>query len=204
MSKPRAVCSATAPSPSCSTGTPRCPLTRAILLVEGETDQACLQAAARVLKRTDEFEKVHLIPAGGTDPLTAQAVILRAESSRPVWCLLDSDEPGRKARDLLTKRFGMPKADVLEYGKILGAGTDVEAEWFFAPTFMQAFVDAHGEDVVLKAKQKLAGEFRYDFTPTGKELFIDWVHEQATAGAMERWKKVLDALAERLGALESS
>lgn len=174
----------------------------AILLVEGETDVACMRAAARVLRR-DELDGLHVIPAGGTDPLAAQMVILRAESSQPVWALVDSDENGRKARDLLTKRFDVHKSQVLEYGKILGNSLDVECEWFFPPDFMQAFVDTHGEDVVLKSKQRHAGEFRYDFTPTGKELFVGWVEDRATADVMDRWHMVFDALASQLSTLEA-
>lgn len=170
----------------------------AILLVEGETDVACLDAAATSLGRSKELARVHLIPAGGTDPLTVQAILLRAETSRPVVALVDSDENGRKARDLLTKRFAFPKADVLEYGKILGSSLDVEAEWFFEADFMQEFVDANDEEVVLKSKQKLGGEFRYDFTPAGKGLFVDWVRENGSRRTMSRWADVLDALAERI------
>lgn len=175
----------------------------AILLVEGDTDSACIRAAARVLERK-ELDRIHLIAAGGTDPLAVQAVLLRAESAQAVWALLDSDENGRKARDLLTKRFDVPKSDVIEYGKLLGSTLDVECEWFFPPAFMQEFVDDHGEDVVLKSMQKLGGEFRYDFTPAGKELFMDWVGTHATADAMERWTKLFDVLAAQLADLDGA
>lgn len=170
----------------------------AILLVEGTTDADFLGTAARVFGRSSEMARVHILPAGGTDNLVAQAVLLRAEASQPVWCLLDSDENGRKARDLLTKRFGVPKGDVLEYAKFLGGLQDAESEWLFFPDFMQSFVEEQGEELVLKSKTKIHGEFRYDFTPTGKSLFPSWVDQNGSSKNMSRWDTVVEALVERL------
>ncbi|QWF21773.1 AAA family ATPase [Nocardioides sp. LMS-CY] len=171
----------------------------AILLVEGTTDADFLATAARVFGFADDMARIHVLATGGTDNLAAQAVLLRAEASQPVWCLLDSDENGRKARDLLTKRFGMPKGDVLEYSRFLGGLQDAESEWLFFPAFMQRFVDEHDEELVLKSKQKIQGEFRYDFTPTGKSLFPSWVDRNANAKNMARWSGVVETLTERLG-----
>lgn len=171
----------------------------AILLVEGTTDADFLSTAARVFGFDDAMKRIHVLATGGTDNLAAQAVLLRAEASQPVWCLVDSDENGRKARDLLTKRFGMPKGEVLEYSKFLGGLQDAESEWLFSPDFMQRFVDEHDEELVLKSKQRIQGEFRYDFTPTGKSLFPSWVDQNANVKNMARWASVVEALAERLG-----
>jgi predicted ATP-dependent endonuclease of OLD family len=170
----------------------------AILLVEGTTDADFLATAARVFGKESELARVHVLAAGGTDNLAAQAVLLKAEASQPVWCLLDSDENGRKARDLLTKRFNVPKGDVMEYSKFLGGLQDAESEWLFEPALMQQFVDEHGEDLVLKAKEKIQGEFRYDFTPTGKSLFPSWVDQCGNGKNMARWSPVVDAVVGRL------
>lgn len=174
------------------------PSADAILLVEGTTDSRFLSAAARVFDLSDLLGRIHILPTEGTDNLVVQAVLLRAGAAQPVWCLVDSDENGRKARDLLTKRFGFPKFDVLEYSKFLNGQQDAESEWLFPAAFMQEFVDAHGEETVLKSKAHIGGEFRFDFTPTGKDLFPTWVDMKGNMTNMARWKPVVDAIAERI------
>lgn len=170
----------------------------AILLVEGSTDRDFLRTASRLLKRDAILNKLHVLPTRGTDNLVAQAVLLRAEASQPVWALVDSDENGRKARDLLTKRFGVPKTDVMEYGKFLGNAEDAESEWLFPATLMQRFVDVHGDELVLKSMNRRGGEFRFDFTPVGKDLFPGWLDDCATAEDMQRWAPVFETLASKL------
>jgi hypothetical protein len=132
------------------------------------------------------------------DNLVAQAVLLRAEAKQPVWVLVDSDENGRKARDALIKRFGVATEDVLQCGKFLNGLPDAESEWLFPAELMQRFVDAQGEEKVLKSKQKIGGQFRYDFTPAGKELFPRWLNEYATPEDMGGWQPIVDALLKKL------
>ncbi|GFP46323.1 hypothetical protein LAUMK7_01665 [Mycobacterium kansasii] len=152
---------------------------RGILLVEGASDEAFIKIAADKLNCRATIDGVHILPNTGTDSLVLQAVILRAETDRPIWILLDSDENGRHARDLLIKRFKMNQKDVLEYGRFLGSQyrEGAEAEWLFPPKTMEAFVKKFGEDLVLKSKAKKFGDFRYDFTPEGKEAFPEWLRK---------------------------
>lgn len=171
----------------------------AILLVEGTTDRDFLCTSASIFGHAELSKRIHILPTRGTDNLVAQAVLLAAEASQPVWALVDSDENGRKARDLMTKRFGISKNHVMEYSKFCSGLQDAESEWLFPASVMQRFVDAHGEDLVLKSKEKLGGEFRYDFTPTGKDLFPTWVAESASPADMSRWQAVLEHLLEKLG-----
>ena len=173
----------------------------AILLVEGSTDRDFLRVATSRLGHADLLDLIYVLPTQGTDNLVAQAVLLEAEASKPVWALVDSDENGRKARDMLTKRFGLAKDSVMEYGKFLGGLQDAESEWLFPADVMQRFVDQHGEDVVLKSKDRRAGEFRFDFTPSGKDLFPIWLAKNATSADMSRWKQVIDHLAAKIAAL---
>jgi hypothetical protein len=97
----------------------------------------------------------------------------------------------------MRSRFKFPKDDVLEYAKFLGVA-DAESEWLFLPAFMQRFVDECGEEVVLKSKTKVAGEYRYDFTPPGKQMFPVWLASNAKAADFARWRPVLDALVAKL------
>ena len=63
---------------------------------------------------------------------------------------------------------------------------------------MQRFVDQYGEDLVLKSKDKRGGEFRFDSTPAGKDLFCGWLDKQATATDMHRWRSVTQHLLNKL------
>jgi putative ATP-dependent endonuclease of the OLD family len=170
----------------------------AILLVEGTTDRDFLRTAARILGAEDGMARIHVLAAGGTNNLMAQTVLLRAEASQPVWVLVDSDDNGRKARDRLVSSFGVHKDDILEYGKFLNGLQDAESEWLFPAELMQRFVDEQGEEKVLKSKQRIGGQFRYDFTPAGKELFPRWLNERATAVDMYNWRPIIDTLLEKL------
>lgn len=170
----------------------------AILLVEGATDRDFLATAARILGAEAGMARIHVLPTGGTNNLMAQAVLLRAEARQPIWVLVDSDENGRKARDRLIDSFGVARGDILEYGKILNGQQDAESEWLFPAGLMQRFVDAQGEEKVLKSKQRVGGQFRYDFTPAGKELFPRWLNNCATPEDMRGWQPVVDALLEKL------
>jgi putative ATP-dependent endonuclease of the OLD family len=169
----------------------------AILLVEGSTDRDFLMTAARILESEDCMARIHVLPAGGTDSLMAQAVLLRAEARQPIWVLVDSDVNGRKARDRLVK-FGVDRRDILEYGKFLDGLQDAESEWLFPAELVQRFVDQQGEEKVLKSMQRVGGQFRYDFTPVGKELFPRWLRECATSDDMKNWRPVIDTLRRKL------
>lgn len=173
---------------------------RGILLVEGVSDKEFIDTAAEKLGRQATIRNVHIVANSGTDSLVLQAVLLRAETDIPVWALLDSDENGRHARDLLTSRFKMGKKDVLEYGRFFGSTyyKDAEAEWLFPAKTMDSFVLKYGEHVVLKSKSKIFGEFRYDFTPEGKDLFPAWLRRTGKRADLIGWQSVLDAIDERL------
>lgn len=177
----------------------------AILLVEGTTDRDFLGTAARILGRDKEMARVHVLPASGCDKLVAQAVLLSVEATQPVWALVDSDQNGRDARDSLVGRYGFAKGAVFEYGKFVkNNGEGVESEWLFPASLLQRFVDEQGEDKVLKSKAKIAGEFRYDFTPAGKDLFPSWLEGCASAEDLSRWAPVLDAIITKLPVQHSS
>jgi phage pi2 protein 07 len=175
-----------------------------ILWVEGTSDSAFIEIAAEKLGRKGTIKKVHVIPNTGTDSLVLQAVLLRAETDRPIWALLDSDENGRHARDLLAKRFKMNPKDVLEYGRLLGDAycQDAEAEWLFPAKTMENFVKKYGESV-LKSKSRKFGDFRYDFTPEGKDAFPQWLRKNAKQSDLGGWRTVFDAIDERLAASSS-
>lgn len=142
-----------------------------LLVVEGETDKQFIELATEVLGRSEELASVSIIACKEAHSAVAQAVLLNAEANQPVITLFDSDEEGRSARDRMTKRFGFKKQTVLEYRTFAGGHQGTESEWLFPAALMQRFVDEAGEELVLKSKMKLGGEYLYDFTPRGKQDF---------------------------------
>ena len=171
-----------------------------LLVVEGETDKRFIELAAGALGRADDLAGLAIIACKGAHSAVAQAVLLRAEATQDVIALFDSDEEGRSARDLMRGRFGFPKQDVFEYSKFLAGLQDAESEWLFPAPLMQKFVDEAGEELVLKSKAKHGGEYRYDFTPRGKQDFPLWLEKNARANDFGRWGVVIDELSSQLSA----
>lgn len=168
-----------------------------LLVVEGETDKQFIELAAAALGKSDEIKHLAIIACKGAHSAVAQAVLLRAEAKQPVIALFDSDAEGRAARDLMRGRFDFSKQSVLEYFKFVGH-ENAESEWLFSAATMQQFVDEVGEELVLKSKAKHGGEYRYDFTPRGKQDFPVWLEGNAKPKDFARWSKLLDELISRL------
>lgn len=178
---------------------PECAL---LLVVEGETDKQFIELAASALGRGNELKAVTIVACKGAHSAVAQAILLRAEAKQEVIALFDSDGEGRSARDLLSGRFGFAKKSILEYRTYVGGHQDAESEWMFPSTLMQKFVDDQGEELVLKSKAKHGGEYRYDFTPRGKQDFPEWLAQNAKPRHYERWSDLLDELASRVTSLQ--
>lgn len=98
----------------------------------------------------------------------------------------------------MTKRFGFHKNTIMEYRTFAGGQQDAESEWLFPSALMQQLVDDAGESLVLKSKAKHGGEYRYDFTPRGKQDFPIWLASKAKAKDFERWAPLIEELAFRL------
>jgi putative ATP-dependent endonuclease of OLD family len=176
--------------------------TKALLLVEGTSDKRFLDAAVDKLGYEERVAGLHIMANTGVDSLIVQAVLLNSEAAQPVWVLTDSDEPGRRARDILEGRFGFKKKDLLEYRQYVGGNLqDTEAEWLFSAKLVEKFIGEYGEDIVLKSKHRHGGEFRYDFTRAGKEQFPDWLEKNGTAGDFKLWQALLDRLSDKLNEL---
>lgn len=107
--------------------------TRAVLLVEGTTDEEFLRLAAERAKRPELLAGLHIIPAGGVDRLVVEAALTKAQTPLPVLALFDNDDVGRAGRDNLKKRFHFHGTkEVMTYGEVLTGNVDgVEAEDVF-------------------------------------------------------------------------
>jgi putative ATP-dependent endonuclease of the OLD family len=169
-----------------------------LMVVEGETDKRFIELAAQALGRTEDLRNLAIVACKGAHSAVAQAVLLRAEAKQAVIALFDSDGEGRAARDLMRGRFDFPKAAVMEYRSYTGGLEDSESEWLFPASLMERFVGDAGESLVLKSKARHGNEYRYDFTPLGKQLFPVWLEQNAKAKDYSRWEPLLDELAGRL------
>ncbi|WP_261164331.1 ATP-dependent endonuclease [Microbacterium sp. Marseille-Q6965] len=169
-----------------------------LLVVEGESDKRFIELAAASLGRSEDLSDLAIIACKGAHSVVAQSVLLRAEAPQAVIALFDSDQEGRSARDLMRKRFDFAKETVLEYRTFVNDQEDAESEWLFPASLMQRFVDDAGEELVLKSKSKRGGEYRYDFTPRGKQQFPAWLESNAKPSDYVRSASLIDELALRL------
>lgn len=174
------------------------PTTRAVLIVEGGTDEAYLQLVAAHLGREDVFDGVDIRPAGGAMAAAMSAIVLRAELDIDVVVLLDHDEIGRRARDTLTSRFGFDRAtQVVTYADVFdGHPRGIEAETLFDVGLLRRFVAARGRGVS-HGEVVCDGIPHVDLTSSGKSAFVGWVGEHARVEHLDRWDALLDRLAER-------
>lgn len=176
------------------------PDARAVVLVEGTTDRDYLQIAAEKAKRPELLRGLHIVPAGGAEHLLVQAVLMKARTPVPVLAVLDNDAPGRSVREKLTGKFRFKKPkEVMHYGELADPKLpDPEAEDLFPPVLIQAFVETHGEPMVVSRKTFLGGTPpRYDLNAVGKELLPGFLREHATDADVPLWVKLLELIRER-------
>jgi hypothetical protein len=176
------------------------PTTRAVLIVEGGTDEAYLRQAAATLGRSELLADVAIRPAGGAMAAAAAAIVLRAESEVPVLVLLDHDGPGRRAVHTLVSRFGFDRGrHVLTYADVFEGGPQgVEAETLFDQQLLRRFVRERGPTASHGERRLPQGLRHVDLTSSGKSAFVAWSAAHATPGHLDRWGVLLDLLDRRL------
>ncbi len=178
----------------------RVPLhTRAVVIVEGGTDEAYLRLATRLLGRDEVLDGVHVVPAGGAMGTALAAIVLRAELDVPVVALLDHDGAGRRARDTLVSRFGFERGrEVLTYADVLEGGpTGVDAETLFDQELMRRFVAERGPSTSA-GEHTESGVTSVRLTPSGKSAFVGWLEHNARPQHLEGWDRLVTLLDERL------
>ena len=178
------------------------PEAKAILLVEGATDEEYLRLAAEICGRSDLLEGLHIEPCGGVNAVIRRAVLLHATKRQPVLALFDRDTNGKAGREALLKRLGFSRHQVLTYGDVLFGNPDmVEAEDMFPPQLMQRFVEVHGETQVL-AEKRLHPElhsWHYGLTAFGKEVVADWLRLNAEPADLGNWIRLLELARTHVG-----
>ncbi|MEX2328746.1 MAG: hypothetical protein WD575_03365, partial [Nitriliruptoraceae bacterium] len=174
--------------------------TRAVLVVEGGTDEAYLRTVAGCLGRTGVLDDVVISVAGGAMAAAMAAIVLRAELDLPVVVLLDHDVAGRRARDTLVSRFAFDRSrEVVTYADVFdGNPPGVEAETLFDQDLLRRFVVERAGSVT-SGERTEDGVTTVELTGSGKSAFVGWLDEHVCAEHLARWDALLDLLAHRLG-----
>lgn len=180
--------------------------TTGIVVVEGGTDEAYLQLAARTLGRTEALASLAIHPAGGALPAALLALVLRAETDLPVLALLDNDEAGRRAKKTLVSRFGFTnRTEVTTYAEVIDDHpVGAEAEDVFDWRLVERFVDGQGDEAIRGSRVLTRDQWHYDLTLAAKSAFVAWLEHEVRPEHCARWARVLDLLEERLGDPRSS
>lgn len=180
------------------------PDTRGVLIVEGGTDLAYLQTVAARLGRDDVLADVVIQPSGGAMGAALAAIVLRAELEVPLVVLLDHDDPGRRARDTLTSRFGFDRqTQVITYADVFdGSPPGIEAETLFDLELVRRFAREQGP-ASHRGERELHGVQHVELTSSGKSAFVGWVEHHARVEHLSRWNDLLDLLDGRLGGADA-
>lgn len=174
--------------------------TKLIVVVEGYFDHAYMTLAAKQLGIS--LEGMHIVIGGSASNAAGQALMMAARHSpeRSIAVVLDHDESGEQAFELLFNRFSWKKKaaeglHVVTYEKwVPSSEIDVEAEDMFANATIEAFLaqPGHGDHYDAKVRRK-SGVFHYGLTNLGKRAFLGWLQAQPV-GVFEPWRAVLDHL----------
>jgi 5S rRNA maturation endonuclease (ribonuclease M5) len=169
--------------------------TRAVLIVEGGTDEAYLRLAVRLLGREQILDGVVIQIAGGAMPAALAAIVLRAERDVPLLVLLDHDDNGRRARHTLVERFGFHRAgQVLTYADVVhGQPVGVEAETLFDLELLRAFVAEQGPGAS-RGESWIQTTWHVELTGSGKSALVGWLDRHARPEHLEAWERLLDRL----------
>jgi 5S rRNA maturation endonuclease (ribonuclease M5) len=176
----------------------------AVLLVEGPGDEISLRLAARLVGRPDLLEAIHIVPAGNASKVAMEAAIARAATDRPIFVLLDNDQPGREVLKLLTgDKFGFQKGSQVDtYAMAFPANErdfPYEAEDVFDPAIIETFVANHGEAVYDGSRRRPDGAFHYDLNQSAKAVLETHLDTLTQPEHVQRWIELILILRSKLG-----
>jgi ABC-type transport system involved in cytochrome c biogenesis ATPase subunit len=183
---------------------------KAVLVVEGETDEAWICWAAQLAGRSDLLEGLTIEVAGGATAAVAQALLLQATSENPVAVLFDNDDDGKHCLGLMkgfnekTKVWGEGKR-VFSYRMVLNPGDHqfgYEAEDLWPDHLHAGFLAKADEAECLAEKTKRPkplGGFHYGYTTQAKGLFSNHVLQAAKPSDCDAWIRLLELIRGGLG-----
>ena len=184
---------------------------RGVLFVEGPSDREYLRIAAETSNRLDLLDRLSVIaagqgingpPTGGTALVVRHAILFAATNNTPVAVLLDNDELGLRAQDILIaigEKTGewRRNANVIGYHQAVdgprGAPWEAEDVWpdhlidrFFDDDEHRAF-EAGSTELPFPAQRP-----RRDLTSHGKGRFARFLQDEASADDCVRWIRLLE------------
>lgn len=187
---------------------------RGVLIVEGGTDVEFLRIAARAAGREDLLDGITIIPAGtgvlgagagGASLVVMQALVARSTTSLPIVVLLDNDDPGLQAANMLAQigaktKDWKRKKNLLTYHQAfteLPTTFPVEAEDLWPQSLLAAYVGGGNELLLLSAKSKYPspiGGWRYELTTSAKWPLVEHLDETVKNGHCDRWVAMLELI----------
>jgi hypothetical protein len=176
----------------------------AVLFVEGPTDKLYFELAASACGQQNLLNGLDIRYGCGADKAALQALLLKqmAQDAYPIGVLLDWDEPGKNAKDLLTKRYnwrGNLAWTYREWRKDKNTNVWVEAEDMFAPTLLEEFLETIGEKALAEKMQFNDGSFHYGLTHDAKKWFEEFLVSNLKQEHCDKWILILQDLRTRLG-----
>lgn len=171
------------------------------LVVEGESDRAYLELAARRLGKP--LNGIFVVPCVGASDAALKAVLLADLIGRErVLALLDADDAGKAARAILVEKLQTAKFQgdqVLLYSEVVGEeGVPVEAEDLFGETLVQEFLKANPQ--FMAEYQRGKNRAHVGLTKEGKAPFCAWVESNVKPDQLGRWNDLIDELVGRASA----
>jgi hypothetical protein len=168
------------------------------LLVEGESDRAYVELAARKLGKP--LNGIFVVPCAGANDVALKALLLGDFIGRErVFALLDADEAGKSARAILVEKLRTAKfqgSQVLLYSEVVGEdGVPVEAEDLFPEALVQEFLKTHPQFMAEYQRGKKRAHI--GLTKEGKALFCAWLESNAELEQLDRWNDLIEKLVAR-------
>lgn len=171
------------------------PSTRAVLLVEGETDCTYLRAAVDVTGRKDLVDGVVIESVNGTTNLLARVSQLLAVAPCHVVVLVDNDDEGKKAQKLLKEALKLrPGEQLLHYGTFFNQPFGWEAEDLFPAMTFSRWLQDVGEEAIDGKERRPDGEWHYRLNQVGKAAFAAWIEANGDAKMLRRFIDVLEVV----------
>ena len=192
---------------------------RAVVVVEGDTDECYLRLAAERAGRPELIADLTFVQAGtgiggehagGAALAAMQALVTKATAGVPVVAIFDNDEPGREAHRMLrligekTKEWKDGRT-LFTYRVVFPASSGdfpFEAEDLWPNHLVEAFIAERGEDGVLKRKQvrpNPIGGWQYDLDPKVKGDFVEFLRQQTAAKDTALWVDLIGKIRSGLG-----
>jgi len=168
------------------------------LVVEGESDRAYVELAARKLGKS--LNGISVVPCAGASDAALKALLLGDLIGRErVFALLDADEAGKSARAILVEKLKTAKfqgGQVLLYSEVVGEdGVPVEAEDLFPEALVQEFLKVHPQFMAEYQRGKKRAHI--GLTKEGKAPFCSWLESNVELEQLGRWNDLIEKLAAR-------